>query len=73
MSLNRLQTQKTGFLVTWLMYFSQQLSDLLADEVKRLQDSYPVIKHGRLLQIVRKADLDLDEEELQQVTCIPLL
>ena len=48
-------------------FLFQHLSDLLAEEANRLQDSYPVIKHTHLLQIVRRANLDLDEEELQQV------
>ena len=50
--------------------FPQRLQELLSEEAKNLRSSLPIIKHGRLVKIAKDAELDLDEEELQQVWSI---
>ncbi|KAK3762803.1 hypothetical protein RRG08_040498 [Elysia crispata] len=44
-----------------------QLGDLLHEEAKNVETSFPVIRHSQLLRLIRSANIDLDEdEELQQ-------
>ncbi|GFO07401.1 leucine-rich repeat serine/threonine-protein kinase 2, partial [Plakobranchus ocellatus] len=43
------------------------LGDLLHEEAKNVETSFPVIRHSQLLRLIRSANIDLDEdEELQQ-------
>ncbi|XP_055999651.1 leucine-rich repeat serine/threonine-protein kinase 2-like isoform X2 [Ostrea edulis] len=42
-----------------------KLADLLT-ETRRMEQSFPVMKHNQLLKIVQDAALDLDEDELHQ-------
>ncbi|XP_055882524.1 leucine-rich repeat serine/threonine-protein kinase 2-like isoform X3 [Biomphalaria glabrata] len=44
-----------------------RLGELLHEEAKRIQKSFPVIRHSQLIRLVRSSNLDLDEDgELQQ-------
>ena len=47
---------------------SQRLQDLLSKEARNLGSSLPIIKQSRLVKIVRDAQLDLDRDELHQVS-----
>ncbi|CAH1266221.1 MFHAS1 [Branchiostoma lanceolatum] len=42
------------------------LEDLVTEEAQSLKAGLPVIRHSRLLQLVKDANLQLDEEELSQ-------
>ncbi|XP_019623007.1 PREDICTED: leucine-rich repeat serine/threonine-protein kinase 2-like [Branchiostoma belcheri] len=43
-----------------------QLEDLVTEEAQSLRAGLPVIRHSRLLELVKEANLQLDEEELSQ-------
>ncbi|XP_035828110.1 leucine-rich repeat serine/threonine-protein kinase 2 isoform X2 [Aplysia californica] len=44
-----------------------RLGELLSEESKNVEKSFPVIRHGQLVRLVRTENLDLDEdEELKQ-------
>ncbi|XP_078595563.1 leucine-rich repeat serine/threonine-protein kinase 2-like isoform X5 [Branchiostoma floridae x Branchiostoma japonicum] len=42
------------------------LEDLVTEEAQSLKAGLPVIRHSRLLELVKEANLQLDEEELSQ-------
>ena len=48
-------------------FFIQTLQDLLAHKLQTIGADLPILTHTQLWRLVQDADLDLDEEELQQV------